>query len=222
MKVRYIWYATVLMLSAALGFGLYQKRTYTDIASDPVYLEEIYVAQAPEDIALRDCEKLEEELPSAPNIFRVRAKEAVEYIGGSGRQQAEITEIFRGSGLSVGDRIYLTSSKWSLRLFSEPHSIERGFVNIMETDGEYLVFCRERLEDTGELLPIYSLYLPEEGSAIAPLFALEEHRNKVGAMWVGTTYTPYREVRDNEFFAATCTALEAMEGLKAAMLDRYP
>ena len=39
-------------------FGIFEKRTYTNIAEDKSYLDELYVAQLPENICLEETENL--------------------------------------------------------------------------------------------------------------------------------------------------------------------
>ena len=59
-------------------------------------------------------------------------------------------DVYKGTEPAVGQDIYLTCSRWSLSLYSEPYSIERGFVNIMEVGGEYLVFIENQVDGLGE------------------------------------------------------------------------
>ena len=67
----------------------------------------------------------------------------MEHIGGTSRQLVKVEDVYKGTEPAVGQDIYLTCSRWSLSLYSEPYSIERGFVNIMEVGGEYLVFIEK-------------------------------------------------------------------------------
>lgn len=48
-----------------------KKRTYTNIAEDKSYLDELYVAQLPENICLEETENLSVNLPQVPVIIRV-------------------------------------------------------------------------------------------------------------------------------------------------------
>ena len=52
-------------------FGIFEKRTYTNIAEDKSYLDELYVAQLPENICLEETENLSVNLPQVPVIIRV-------------------------------------------------------------------------------------------------------------------------------------------------------
>lgn len=116
-------------------FGIFEKRTYTNIAEDKSYLDELYVAQLPENICLEETENLSVNLPQVPVIIRVSVLGDVEHIGGTSRQLVKVEDVYKGTEPAVGQDIYLTCSRWSLSLYSEPYSIERGFVNIMEWEG---------------------------------------------------------------------------------------
>ena len=61
-------------------FGIFEKRTYTNIAEDKSYLDELYVAQLPENICLEETENLSVNLPQVPVIIRVSVLGDVEHI----------------------------------------------------------------------------------------------------------------------------------------------
>ena len=46
----------LFIVIAITVFGIFEKRTYTNIAEDKSYLDELYVAQLPENICLEDRE----------------------------------------------------------------------------------------------------------------------------------------------------------------------
>lgn len=134
----------LLIVIVITVFGIFEKRTYTNIAEDKSYLDELYVAQLPENICLEETENLSVNLPQVPVIIRVSVLGDVEHIGGTSRQLVKVEDVYKGTEPAVGQDIYLTCSRWSLSLYSEPYSIERGFVNIMEVGGEYLVLSKIR------------------------------------------------------------------------------
>ena len=136
-------------------FGIFEKRTYTNIAEDKSYLDELYVAQLPENICL-------------------------------------------------------TCSRWSLSLYSEPYSIERGFVNIMEVGEEYLVFIENQADGLGEKIPVYQVYVE---NAFTPIFSYQEHENNICETGGESTYVKYNQVCENEFFATTQKGMDALVGL---------
>ena len=94
------------------AFGMFEKGTYTDIAEDKSYLDEIYVAQLPENICLDEAENLSKSLPLAPIIIRVSTLGDVEHIGGTSRQLVKVEEVYKGAESEVGQEIYITCSRW--------------------------------------------------------------------------------------------------------------
>lgn len=199
-------------------FGIFEKRTYTNIAEDKSYLDELYVAQLPENICLEETENLSVNLPQVPVIIRVSVLEDVEHIGGTSRQLVKVEDVYKGTEPAVGQDIYLTCSRWSLSLYSEPYSIERGFVNIMEVGEEYLVFIENQADGLGEKIPVYQVYVE---NAFTPIFSYQEHENNICETGGESTYVKYNQVCENEFFATTQKGMDALVGLKKEMIEKY-
>ena len=95
----------------------------------------------------------------------------------------------------------------------------RGFVNIMDTGVEYLVFLTGEVEDLSGDTQVYQLY---DDALIAPVFCYESRSNEIVPTNGETTYVLYAEVKNNEFFGEDETAVEAFEQLKETMLEKYP
>ena len=218
MKFKWGLCFILLIVIVVTAFGMYEKKTYTDIAEDKSYLDEIYVAQLPENICLDEAENLSKSLPQVPVILRVSVQGDVEHIGGTSRQLVKVEEVYKGTDLKVGQEIYITCRRWSLSLYSEPYSIERGFVNIMEVGEEYLAFIENQVDGLGEKIPIYQIYVE---NAFTPIFSYREHENNVCETGSGSTYVKYNQVRENEFFAATQRGMDALVGLKKEMVEKY-
>ena len=218
MKFKWGLCFILLIVIVVTAFGMYEKKTYTDIAEDKSYLDEIYVAQLPENICLDEAENLSKSLPQVPVILRVSVLGDVEHIGGTSRQLVKVEEVYKGTDLKVEQEIYITCRRWSLSLYSEPYSIERGFVNIMEVGEEYLAFIENQVDGLGEKIPIYQIYVE---NAFTPIFSYREHENNVCETGSGSTYVKYNQVRENEFFAATQRGMDALVGLKKEMVEKY-
>lgn len=218
--MKFKWGSCVILLIVIVvtAFGILEKRTYTDIAEDKSYLDEIYVAQLPENICLDEAENLSKSLPQAPVILRVSVLGDVEHIGGTSRQLVKVEEVYKGMDLKVGQEIYITCSRWSLSLYSEPYSLERGFVNIMKVGEEYLAFIENQVDGLGERTPIYQVYVE---NAFTPIFSYQEHENKIFETGSESTYVKYNQVRENEFFAATQKGMDALVRLKNEMIEKY-
>lgn len=223
MKLRYCFYFTLLVLAGITCFGISKRKTYTDVSRDGAYLESIYVAQIPEDVCISECEFLAKELPGVSEIVRATALADVEHLAGTSRQLVRVQDVYQGTALEEGQEIYVTFYRWSLSLFDEPFSVERSFVNIMETGEEYLLFLEGQADALGGKVPVYRLYGGDGEGIIAPMFAYREHENRIAAdMVTGSTYVRYEEVRENEFFAVTQPAMDALMELKRKMMERYP
>lgn len=218
MKLKVCFCFTILALVGLTCFGISKRATYTDVSRDGAYLDEIHVAQIPEEICVSDCKRLTEELPDVSEVVKVTALADVEHLAGTSRQLVRIQKVYQGTALEEGQEIYVTFYRWSLSLSEEPFSLERGFVNVMETEEEYLLFLEGQADELGGTIPVYRLY---GECVIAPMFAYKEHDNQIGSMVLGSTYVLYDEVRENEFFAVTQAAMDALLELKEKMMAQY-
>ena len=170
-------------------------------------------------MAIEECEKLEKILPESPIILKVYAVEPIEHLFKISRQKVQIDTVYTGSDLNTGDYIYITSNRWKLNTTGEPPSIERGFVNVMKEGDAYLVFLTEKMETLdNEEIPVYRIV---EESVLLPVFSFDEHENTVAEIgeYQHSSYVQYEKVKDNEFFAATEGALNAMLELKQKLIS---
>lgn len=208
---------TVLVVLGLGVFGAVYRTSYTDIAAQPDYLSLLQVAEMPESVVQTACTGLRETLPSMPFVLRVSAVDVIEYMFSIGRQKVKVEEIYNGSGIEIGDEIYLISSSWSL---SEVKYVECGFVNIMKPGNEYLVFISEKVDALKEETPVYRIY---DRFFISPLFCYSDDFSRVVISVVDVlTYVPYKELQENEFFATTEETMQTIYALKEEMLSMYP
>lgn len=218
MRRNWCLWITILFFTSGVCFGISKKTTYTDISRDNSYLNSICVAEILEEHAVPACKELLKELPKAPIIAKVTGAGTVEHLAFTSRQLVMVKEIYQGDDLEEGEQVYLTCSNWSLSLYGDPYSMERGFVNILNTGEDYLVFIEKQADGLGEKIPVYSLYCE---NIISPVFSLEEHENKIVDTARIHTYVLYSQVKDNEFFAASQTAMDALEELKNSLMKMY-
>ena len=61
----------------------------------------------------------------------------------------------------------------------------------------------------------------QSGQFIVPVFSYSECENKVYPISGDSTYVPYAEVSNNEFFAVDNEGLNAFLALKAEMINKY-
>ena len=128
-----------------------------------------------------------------------------------------VSEVYRGEEIDAGEELYLYSAHWRLNTTENPAVLGRGFVNIMDTGVEYLVFLMGEVEDLYGDAPVYQLY---DDALIAPVFCYESRNNEIVPTGGETTYVSYAKVKNNEFFGEDETAVEAFEQLKATMLEK--
>lgn len=212
------FFLTAGVILAAAVFGIVKKQSYTNLTEQENYMEQLQVAEIPEKPAISSCSEMAEKLPDAPIILRVRAEEEIEHLFQTGRQKVHIQEVYAGEDLKAGEEIYLFSGHWCLSLTGEPDSVERGFVNVMEVGTEYLVFAAGQVQGLDTAVPVIELY---DDFLIAPVFCYEDRDNVIVPAGEESTYVPYRDVKNNEFFAETGAALQAWEELKGKMISAY-
>jgi hypothetical protein len=212
--------ATVLILIGSGIVGFIKRQTYTDITRESNFLDTMKVAEIPEAIALNGVERMYQSLPLAPLIIRVTVTGSLECFNGFCRQKVKVQEIYKGNGLVVGDDFLLTSKQWLLIRLENDRAIERGFVNIMETESEYLVFLNGEVESLYDDLPVYEA---NSDPFVTAVFSYEDHTNVIVPIEEGQpTYVPYNMVRENEFFADTQIGMDALLALKDTMIEAYP
>ena len=222
MKLRGAFIVTMAAFLLVACYGIYEKRTYTDVTRDASYLETVYVAEIPENFALSCCAELERTLPEAPLVMKVSAVEELEYLAGTGRQKVRVEAVFQGGGVREGEEIYLTKTRWRfypLDLYGDGYAMDRGFVNLMEIGEDYLVFAGEQADSLGGRTPVYELF--GEELVIAPIFSYRTHENRIVETDEHSTYVPYREVSANEFFAETQAGMDAFLALKENIFEQY-
>lgn len=210
---------TILITLVLSIWGWSYKDSYTDVTSDPNYLDSMVVAEIPENFALEDINALLDNLPQVGFVLRVTPTEPYEQLFGIGQQKVAIQEVYSGKGVQVGHEIYVASQRWTLFLLDGEKSVERGFVNVLKPGLDYLVFCSEIIEAKNPDTMVLRLY---EDSLIAPVFCYERTENKVVEPSGETTYVPYTSVENNEFFACTEATVNAWIELKDKLLAQYP
>ena len=203
---------------ATAAWGISAKESYTDWPSEENYLDSFDVAEMLETTCVRSCESMRENLDDSPIIAQVTCTGDVEHLFYASQQPVTVSKVFKGENLSEGDEIYLTSSSWCLLVENNFHAIERGYVNIMKSGAEYLVFVTEQVGESNDV-PVYSL---NSVSIVAPVFCYEDSQNVILPVPSGNTYVPYKEVQDNEFFVTSQESLDMILALKDEFIRKYP
>lgn len=219
MRLRYSLIITTFVFCTLCVFGLVHKTTYSDITSEPNYMDSLMVAEIPESFAVAECERLLADLPNSQYIFRVKVVEGFELYCGQGRQLMRVEDVFEGDGVTPGDCIYVTSDRWVIFWDNEVGtSMEHGFVNTMEVGGSYLIFCAESVDALDKKIPVYRT---SKSFTITPIFSYKDSENVIVPPGGESTYIPYFQVKNNEFFACTDVALTAWENLKSTLIEKY-
>ena len=219
MRRHLLWVLPLCVFLAAMAFGMIKRQTYKDIFEQENYLDQLAVAELPEDFVERQCAILNEKLPQVPVILRVEVKGGIEHLFHVDRQKIIIREVYAGDGLAAGEEYYLYSRSWSVSLNGYIDTLERGFVNILKVGEEYLIFATEVLQDLNEDLPAIKLY---DEYLISPVFCYEECENVISPLLGDTLAVSYKDVKDNEFFSASEKGIEMLEEFKGKMLSLYP
>lgn len=219
MRRYLISFLTIGAVLAVMIFGIVKRQTYTDVAKQEDYLDRIYVAELSEKMTETQCDMMRQSLPGAAIIIRVEVTGEIEHLFNVDRQKAVIRKIYAGNGLAEDEEIYIFSDHWQLVIDGDPDSMQRGFVNIMDVGTEYLIFAEAVVETEASDDVFVKVY---DDFIIAPVFCYEDRQNTVMPVTDDSTYVLYRDVRDNEFFGVTETAIQMMEELKKQMLQLYP
>lgn len=221
--IKKLWFP-VLVLALTVGFGIFggiNRQSYTDITSQPGYLDQFAVAEMPEGVCLNACQVLEQALPEAPIILRVTPIGELEPQFEFFLIPFRVEEVYAGEELAVGDEIWVGRQSNSLIVEREGgRYAELGFVNVPEQGREYLIFLSDRIiQDEGRTI---CFFWESDMATQVPMFCYDDIPNTFITPDGVSTYVSYSEVADNEFFATTQAGLDAMAELKEAMLERYP
>lgn len=217
MKTKILLYVTMIAFVIAVCFGISKRNTYTDILSDPDYLNQVYVAEFPMALSDEAIDSFADTLAAEPYILEITPLDDLEYLYKCGRQYVEVSKVLKGDNIREGDRIYISSNRWQVVLdFSFP-LLERGFVSFLEKDSTYLVFFCERIDSEKEP-PVF--LIPEE-YIVTPVFAYEDREDIILPTNESSTYVPYPELKDNEYFVNSPEVEDCLRKLKKTVLERF-
>lgn len=219
MKNKFFLLIIVVAFLGALVFGLVSRTSYTNLTEEENYLDHMKVAEIPENICVSTCESLQQTLPNAPVILRVTPVDDLEHHFGVSQQKVVIKQVFAGGNIDIGDEIFVTSYRWRVIINERINALERGFVNILQNNSDYLVFLSNYAGLVSDDVPVYYLY---GESYISPIFCYDDIPNVIVNPLGESTYVPYKQVMNNEFFATTETSLKVWYNLKQEILNAFP
>ena len=198
---------------------------------DMTYIEEnAYVSQMTQSGVERALGVMPQVLEDAPIVLCVEAAGDCENIFYSSVQKCIVREIFKGEGVYEGEIIYLTYLEWDLWLQGDfdcnrfdNSMFQRKYVNVMEVGRDYLVFVSEISPAIYKGARVAVLPKDEIGFAFPPLFCYDDIPNVFSGNYLkpGSSYVPYKEVKDNEFFGDSEETLNALVSYKKEVLAMY-
>ena len=205
----------ILVLLAGI-FGLSKRNTYVDITKQENPLDEFEVGIFTDDlieiVEKQEFADLYQE--NSQYIVKVKCDSGIEFAHATTLQYALVEEVYKGEGLSAGDRIAIVKGGGSL----SSGSINIHFVNYMESGKEYLVFLEERIRipETKEIM-----YMPP-GLIVTPVFAYDDTKESRPQSYEGDyAVTEYKNVKDYEFFAESEEGLAVLWELKRKLMEPY-
>ena len=220
---RTLFFLAVLLVTVGFGvFGRMFYQSYTDVTSEPGYLDNFSVAEMSEERSENSSVELKQLLPQAPVILRVTALAEPEPEFDLYLYPFRIEQVYKGENLEVGDEIRVGRLEHRGLIIEREGGryLEAGFVNVPKQGKEYLVFLSDYMVKDGSRLVGFF----QEGEAIAPLpmFCYEDIPNTQVEVTGFSTYVSDRDVKDSEFFGTTPKSAAYWEELKAEMLQKYP
>lgn len=216
MKCRLHIVFTILLIIVFGIFGRIKSSTYTDITAVPNFMNEFYVAEIPSALAVEDCLTLKNKLPLAPIILKVTPVQPPEFFFKGWQQKVRIEQIYSGEDLICASEICILSNSW--KVYATDKTINTGFVNFMVDGTDYLVFLTESIGYDKIGTEVFKLYT---NMYIAPVFSCKSHDNLIYPTSGASTYVPYREVVNNEFFAEGSEGLCAFLELKKSLITSF-
>lgn len=220
MKIRWTALATLVIFIVAAIVGGVEKRTYTNIAAEENPLEHFKVGIFWGDeeyySRLNSSEFEERVREESSYIVKVKAVSDLQFEFYYTSQLFEIEEVYQGEGLSEGEVI--TIALGSLFFDEEPWQVNMGYANQKEKGKEYLVYLEKEIENP---FSDYRVFLIP-GFMVAPIFAYEDGQSQpTSEIGITGQTVPYTLVEDNEYFAQTQEALDALLTYKEHMMEGY-
>lgn len=206
----------VVVFFIAVIAGICSRQTYTDITKEENVMDYFKVAVLDTELATETVKRMEEVLPDANIILKVRAEGKVKHMFKLNKQLVTIEEVYKGENINKGNKIYITSFNW--RFFFDNMFANMGFVNLLEKDKEYLVFIDEKVMSLDKRdNNTYRLI----DTIVSPVFNLEDREHTIVEVNGEDFYVPYTEVSKNEFFVSSQKTLDELHNLKHKLIEKY-
>ncbi|GMQ57177.1 hypothetical protein AN1V17_15720 [Vallitalea sediminicola] len=207
-------YVTVFI--AAVIIGILNKQTYTNITNMDNAMDNFSVAVLNNELVLNTIDRMEEDLPNANIILKVKAEGEVENMFKLYKQRVIVEEVYNGDDIKKGDMIFIMAGHW--RYYFDDMSANMGFTNLLEKDDEYLIFIKEKVNSLD--INDDNIYCLVD-TIINPVFNYEDKENVIVETSKDNYYVSYSEVSKNEFFVNSQDSLNKLEALKHRLIKDY-
>lgn len=198
------------------GIGLFFRQTYTDVSANENMLEQFTVALWDLDLSPTLIDTMRQVLPDSPIIIRAKSDGRTHYTFKNFYQNVIVEEVYQGKDIAVGDQISIMDFSWYVVF--DNMSINASFINLMQSNEEYLIFLEKKLDT---IHPDDQIYLTND-LIMPPIFNYEDKEHEILSVTDEDLYVPYSSVKYNEFFVSSEEALIELMVLKHELLAQYP
>ena len=222
MKIKKTLVCFIIIFFVLLGIGLYVKSTYMNFNEETEPLSNFTVGIITDDMLSYQLENFKENLDSSNIIIAARCIDEPEFRYKTITQKVVITQIFKGSGIGVGDEIEISRSGNSIYWNSDDGSdnaINLGYVNVMKQGEVYLIFLDGRVQNNYDDNIIYKT---GDKFAMAPIFCYTDLQTySTEPMYEDYSVAWYEDVKDSEFFVSSDVDIEKLLNFKKEIIEKY-
>jgi len=226
MKIRYVAIITTICFLTMLGYGLYQKTTYSNHNKEENLLEDhFYVGIFPDSMIDSQIETLSDNLDSQNYILAAKCNDPVFFRFNCATQNVTVKKVFAGSNMDVGSKFDILVSTslaedGGIIVNGKSSYFGTNFVNVMETGKVYLVFLERKIENHDSSDPIYRF---SDAFLIKPLFSYEEMKSvPLSSETELSDSVSYSTAKGSEFFLASQASIDKMHALQEEFITKYP
>lgn len=213
----------LFVLGGLIIVGIITKKSFGNVFYDMKTSPHVLVGTMPEGVSTIITENLENDLNYSNFILKVKILSGPIVCNYAYGYNVEVTKIFKGDSITIGDVFFLTKGSWATFLdtgvtYEDDYQyINLGFTNFLKEKSEYLVFIENKL-NTIDGSAVYCLY----DYVITPAFCYEEGNSRPHPSVVKDgKFVPYCDVADDEFICESQQSLGDMLRLKKSVIDRY-
>ncbi len=225
MRIKIVLSITIIVTTILLFCGLYEKSNYEDFNRMNDTMDKFAVGRLSEKMVDIQVNIYNELIHDSNYILAVRCEGNEHFRFSSVTQTVSVLQVFKGNTICAGDTLDIARASNSIILQTDAtpdnkYLINMGFVNFMIPGRNYLVFLDSCLEPVnGEII-----YRQSSDFILSPIFCYDKIENQIPVFdeTATSTYIPYTDVCNNEFFVVTIEANQKLEDLKKELIAIYP